>query len=230
MFKDIDLLTTLLWVALVFSGLMLLSNIAKLFMRHMTELMKEMGETPNFSLADRYREDVNKEKKKVKDLEAKLKQFEKLHKDKVMQLRQAMLEDIDRVRKAYLLFLISQEKMQSDRIKLIEINNKQLEDAARVIGLLTDEKKAIKEAIETDTSKEDLLFLVNSLISIQEAGVSMHMMANNQLKERNVTQIKLENEVTDMVNSVLEKSKFSSEDAENLKEELSETLKTIEKQ
>ena len=209
---------------------MLLSNIAKLFMKHMTELMKEIGETPNFSLADRYREDVNKEKKKVKDLEAKLKQFEKLHKDKVMQLRQAMMEDIDRVRKAYLVFLISQEKMQEDRIKLIEINNKQLEDAARVIGLLTDEKKAIKEAIETDTSKEDLLFLVNSLISIQEAGVSMHMLANNQLKERNVTQVKLENEVTSMINSILEKSKFSSEDAENLKEELSETLKTIEKQ
>lgn len=229
MFKDIDLLTALLWVALVFSGLMLLSNIVKLFMKHMTELMKEIGETPNFSLADRYREDVNKEKKKVKDLEAKLKQFEKLHKDKVIQLRQAMMEDIDRVRKAYLLFLFSQEKMQSDRIKLIEINNKQLEDAARVIGLLTDEKKAIKEAIETDTSKEDLLFLVNSLISIQEAGVSMHMLANNQLKERNVTQIKLENEVTEMVNSVLEKSKFSKDDAENLKEELSETLKTIEK-
>lgn len=229
MFKDFDLLTALLWVALIFSGLMLISNIVKLFMRHMTELMKEIGETPNFSLADRYREDVNKEKKKVKDLEAKLKQFEKLHKDKVMQLRQAMLEDIDRVRKAYLLFLISQEKMQSDRIKLIEINNKQLEDATRVIGLLTDEKKAIKEAIETDTSKEDLLFLVNSLISIQEAGVSMHMMANNQLKERNVTQIKLENEVTEMVNSILEKSKFSKDDAENLKEELSETLKTIEK-
>lgn len=229
MFKDIDLLTALLWVALIFSGLMLISNIVKLFMRHMSELMKEIGETPNFSLADRYREDVNKEKKKVKDLEAKLKQFEKLHKDKVMQLRQAMLEDIDRVRKAYLLFLISQEKMQSDRIKLIEINNKQLEDTARVIGLLTDEKKAIKEAIETDTSKEDLLFLVNSLISIQEAGVSMHMMSNNQLKERNVTQIKLENEVTEMVNSILEKSKFSKDDAENLKEELSETLKTIEK-
>ena len=224
------MLTALLWVALVFSGLMLLSNIAKLFMKHMTELMKEIGETPNFSLADRYREDVNKEKKKVKDLEAKLKQFEKLHKDKVMQLRQAMMEDIDRVRKAYLVFLISQEKMQEDRIKLIEINNKQLEDAARVIGLLTDEKKAIKEAIETDTSKEDLLFLVNSLISIQEAGVSMHMLANNQLKERNVTQVKLENEVTSMINSILEKSKFSSEDAENLKEELSETLKTIEKQ
>lgn len=229
MFKDIDLLTALLWVALIFSGLMLISNIVKLFMRHMSELMKEIGETPNFSLADRYREDVNKEKKKVKDLEAKLKQFEKLHKDKVIQLRQAMMEDIDRVRKAYLLFLFSQEKMQSDRIKLIEINNKQLEDAARVIGLLTDEKKAIKEAIETDTSKEDLLFLVNSLISIQEAGVSMHMLANNQLKERNVTQIKLENEVTEMVNSVLEKSKFSKDDAENLKEELSETLKTIEK-
>lgn len=229
MFKDFDLLTALLWVALVFSGLMLLSNIVKLFMKHMTELMKEIGETPNFSLADRYREDVNKEKKKVKDLEAKLKQFEKLHKDKVIQLRQAMMEDIDHVRKAYILFLISQEKMQSDRIKLIEINNKQLDDAARVIGLLTDEKKAIKEAIETDTSKEDLLFLVNSLISIQEAGVSMHMMANNQLKERNVTQIKLENEVTEMVNSILEKSKFSKDDAENLKEELSETLKTIEK-
>lgn len=229
MFKDFDLLTTLLWVALVFSGLMLLSNIVKLFMKHMTELMKEIGETPNFSLADRYREDVNKEKKKVKDLEAKLKQFEKLHKDKVMQLRQAMLEDIDRVRKAYLIFLISQSKMQDDRIKLIEINNKQLEDAARVIGLLTDEKKAIKEAIETDTSKEDLLFLVNSLISIQEAGVSMHMLANNQLKERNVTQIKLENEVTNMINSILDKSKFSKDDAENLKEELSETLKTIEK-
>lgn len=229
MFKDIDLLTALLWVALVFSGLMLLSNIAKLFMKHMTELMKEIGETPNFSLADRYREDVNKEKKKVKDLEAKLKQFEKLHKDKVMQLRQAMMEDIDRVRKAYLVFLISQEKMQEDRIKLIEINNKQLEDAARVIGLLTDEKKAIKEAIETDTSKEDLLFLVNSLISIQEAGVSMHMLANNQLKERNVTQIKLENDVTNMINSILDKSNFKPEDAESLKEELSETLKTIEK-
>ena len=229
MFKDIDLLTALLWVALVFSGLMLLSNIVKLFMKHMTELMKEIGETPNFSLADKYREDVNKEKKKVKDLEAKLKQFEKLHKDKVIQLRQAMMEDIDHVRKAYILFLISQEKMQTDRIKLIEINNKQLEDAARVIGLLTDEKKAIKEAIETDTSKEDLLFLVNSLISIQEAGVSMHMMANNQLKERNTTQVKLEHDVTDMVNSILEKSKFSKDDAENLKEELSETLKTIEK-
>lgn len=229
MFKDFDLLTTLLWVALVFSGLMLLSNIVKLFMKHMTELMKEIGETPNFSLADRYREDVNKEKKKVKDLEAKLKQFEKLHKDKVMQLRQAMLEDIDRVRKAYLIFLISQSKMQDDRIKLIEINNKQLEDAARVIGLLTDEKKAIKEAIETDTSKEDLLFLVNSLISIQEAGVSMHMMANNQLKERNTTQVKLEHDVTNMINSILDKSNFKPEDAENLKEELSETLKTIEK-
>ena len=229
MFKDIDLLTALLWVALVFSGLMLLSNIVKLFMKHMTELMKEIGETPNFSLADKYREDVNKEKKKVKDLEAKLKQFEKLHKDKVIQLRQAMMEDIDHVRKAYILFLISQEKMQTDRIKLIEINNKQLEDAARVIGLLTDEKKPIKEAIETATSKEDLLFLVNSLISIQEAGVSMHMMANNQLKERNTTQVKLEHDVTDMVNSILEKSKFSKDDAENLKEELSETLKTIEK-
>ena len=229
MFKDFDLLTALLWVALVFSGLMLISNIVKLFMRHMSELMKEIGETPNFSLADRFREDVNKEKKKVKDLEAKLKQFEKLHKDKVMQLRQAMLEDIDRVRKAYLIFLISQSKMQDDRIKLIEINNKQLEDAARVIGLLTDEKKAIKEAIETDTSKEDLLFLVNSLISIQEAGVSMHMMANNQLKERNATQVKLEHDVTNMINSILEKSKFSKDDAENLKEELSETLKTIEK-
>ena len=229
MFKDIDLLTALLWVALVFSGIMLLSNIVKLLMKHMAELMKELGETPNFSLADKFREDVNKEKKKVKDLEAKLKQFEKLHKDKVMQLRQAMMEDIDRVRKAYLIFLISQSKMQDDRIKLIEINNKQLDDAARVIGLLTDEKKAIKEAIETDTSKEDLLFLVNSLISIQEAGVSMHMLANNQLKERNVTQIKLENEVTDMVNSVLEKSNFKPEDAESLKEELSETLKTIEK-
>lgn len=229
MFKDFDLLTTLLWVALIFSGLMLLSNIVKLFMKHMTELMKEIGETPNFSLADRYREDVNKEKKKVKDLESKLKQFEKLHKDKVMQLRQAMLEDIDRVRKAYLIFLISQSKMQDDRIKLIEINNKQLEDAARVIGLLTDEKKAIKEAIETDTSKEDLLFLVNSLISIQEAGVSMHMMANNQLKERNTTQVKLEHDVTNMINSILDKSKFSKDDAENLKEELSETLKTIEK-
>lgn len=229
MFKDFDLLTALLWVALVFSGLMLLSNIVKLFMKHMTELMKEIGETPNFSLADRYREDVNKEKKKVKDLESKLKQFEKLHKDKVMQLRQAMLEDIDRVRKAYLIFLISQSKMQDDRIKLMEINNKQLEDAARVIGLLTDEKKAIKEAIETDTSKEDLLFLVNSLISIQEAGVSMHMMANNQLKERNVTQIKLEGDVTNMINSILDKSNFKPEDAESLKEELSETLKTIEK-
>lgn len=227
MFKDIDLLTALLWVALVFSGLMLLSNIVKLFMRHMSELMKEMGEDPKFK--HKTLDPLDKEKKKVKDLEAKLKQFEKLHKDKVMQLRQAMMEDIDRVRKAYLLFLISQEKMQSDRIKLIEINNKQLEDADRVIGLLTDEKKAIKEAIETDTSKEDLLFLVNSLISIQEAGVSMHMMANNQLKERNVTQIKLENEVTEMVNSILEKSKFSKDDAENLKEELSETLKTIEK-
>lgn len=229
MFKDIDLLTILLWVALVFSGLMLLSNIVKLFMKHMTELMKEIGETPNFSLADRYREDVNKEKKKVKDLESKLKQFEKLHKDKVMQLRQAMLEDIDRVRKAYLIFLISQSKMQDDRIKLIEINNKQLEDAARVIGLLTDEKKAIKEAIETDTSKEDLLFLVNSLISIQEAGVSMHMLANNQLKERNTTQVKLEHDVTNMINSILDKSKSKPEDAESLKEELSETLKTIEK-
>lgn len=229
MFKDFDLLTALLWVALVFSGLMLLSNIVKLFMKHMTELMKEIGETPNFSLADRYREDVNKEKKKVKDLESKLKQFEKLHKDKVMQLRQAMLEDIDRVRKAYLIFLISQSKMQDDRIKLIEINNKQLEDAARVIGLLTDEKKAIKEAIETDTSKEDLLFLVNSLISIQEAGVSMHMMANNQLKERNATQVKLEHDVTNMINSILDKSNFKPEDAEILKEELSETLKTIEK-
>ena len=229
MFKDIDLLTALLWVALIFSGLMLLSNIVKLFMKHMTELMKEIGETPNFSLADRYREDVNKEKKKVKDLESKLKQFEKLHKDKVMQLRQAMMEDIDRVRKAYLIFLISQSKMQDDRIKLMEINNKQLEDAARVIGLLTDEKKAIKEAIETDTSKEDLLFLVNSLISIQEAGVSMHMMANNQLKERNVTQIKLEGDVTNMINSILDKSNFKPEDAESLKEELSETLKTIEK-
>lgn len=229
MFKDFDLLTALLWVALIFSGLMLLSNIVKLFMKHMSELMKELGDTPNFSLADKYREDVNKEKKKVKDLEAKLKQFEKLHKDKVIQLRQAMMEDIDHVRKAYILFLISQEKMQSDRIKLIEINNKQLEDAARVIGLLTDEKKAIKEAIETDTSKEDLLFLVNSLISIQEAGVSMHMLANNQLKERNTTQVKLEHEVTEMVNSILDKSKFSTEDAENLKEELSETLKTIEK-
>lgn len=229
MFKDFDLLTTLLWVALVFSGLMLLSNIVKLFMKHMTELMKEIGETPNFSLADRYREDVNKEKKKVKDLESKLKQFEKLHKDKVMQLRQAMLEDIDRVRKAYLIFLISQSKMQDDRIKLIEINNKQLEDAARVIGLLTDEKKAIKEAIETDTSKEDLLFLVNSLISIQEAGVAMHMLANNQLKERNTTQVKLEHDVTNMINSILDKSNFKPEDAESLKEELSETLKTIEK-
>ena len=229
MFKDIDLLTALLWVALVFSGLMLLSNIVKLFMKHMTELMKELGETPNFSLADKFREDIDKEKKKVKDLESKLKQFEKLHKDKVMQLRQAMMEDIDRVRKAYILFLISQEKMQSDRIKLIEINNKQLEDAARVIGLLTDEKKAIKEAIETDTSKEDLLFLVNSLISIQEAGVSMHMMANNQLKERNTTQVKLEHDVTNMINSILDKSNFKPEDAESLKEELSETLKTIEK-
>lgn len=229
MFKDFDLLTTLLWVALVFSGLMLLSNIVKLFMKHMTELIKEIGETPNFSLADKFREDIDKEKKKVKDLEAKLKQFEKLHKDKVMQLRQAMLEDIDRVRKAYLIFLISQSKMQDDRIKLMEINNKQLEDTARVIGLLTDEKKAIKEAIETDTSKEDLLFLVNSLISIQEAGVSMHMMANNQLKERNVTQIKLEGDVTNMINSILDKSNFKPEDAESLKEELSETLKTIEK-
>lgn len=229
MFKDFDLLATLLWVALVFSGLMLLSNIVKLFMKHMTELMKEIGETPNFSLADKFREDIDKEKKKVKDLESKLKQFEKLHKDKVMQLRQAMMEDIDRVRKAYLIFLISQSKMQDDRIKLIEINNKQLEDAARVIGLLTDEKKAIKEAIETDTSKEDLLFLVNSLISIQEAGVSMHMMANNQLKERNVTQIKLEGDVTNMINSILDKSNFKPEDAESLKEELSETLKTIEK-
>lgn len=229
MFKDIDLLTALLWVALVFSGLMLLGNIVKLFMKHMTELMKEMGEDPELILGRRTQDALDKEKKKLKDLEAKLKQFEKLHKDKVIQLRQAMMEDIDRVRKAYLLFLFSQEKMQSDRIKLIEINNKQLEDAARVIGLLTDEKKAIKEAIETDTSKEDLLFLVNSLISIQEAGVSMHMLANNQLKERNVTQIKLENEVTEMVNSVLEKSKFSKDDAENLKEELSETLKTIEK-
>lgn len=229
MFKDFDLLTTLLWVALVFSGLMLLSNIVKLFMKHMTELMKEMGEDPELILGRKNQNALDKEKKKVKDLEVKLKQFEKLHKDKVMQLRQAMMEDIDRVRKAYILFLISQEKMQSDRIKLIEINNKQLEDAARVIGLLTDEKKAIKEAIETDTSKEDLLFLVNSLISIQEAGVAMHMLANNQLKERNVTQIKLENDVTNMINSILDKSKFSSEDAENLKEELSETLKTIEK-
>lgn len=229
MFKDFDLLTTLLWVALVFSGLMLLSNIVKLFMKHMTELMKEIGETPNFSLADKFREDIDKEKKKVKDLESKLKQFEKLHKDKVMQLRQAMLEDIDRVRKAYLIFLISQSKMQDDRIKLMEINNKQLEDAARVIGLLTDEKKAIKEAIETDTSKEDLLFLVNSLISIQEAGVSMHMMSNNQLKERNTTQVKLEHDVTNMIDSILEKSNFKPEDAENLKEKLSETLKTIEK-
>lgn len=229
MFKDFDLLTTLLWVALIFSGLMLLSNIVKLFMKHMTELMKELGETPNFSLADKFREDIDKEKKKVKDLESKLKQFEKLHKDKVMQLRQAMLEDIDRVRKAYLIFLISQSKMQDDRIKLMEINNKQLEDAARVIGLLTDEKKAIKEAIETDTSKEDLLFLVNSLISIQEAGVSMHMMANNQLKERNTTQVKLEHDVTNMINSILDKSNFKPEDAESLKEELSETLKTIEK-
>lgn len=229
MFKDFDLLTTLLWVALIFSGLMLLSNIVKLFMKHMTELMKEIGETPNFSLADKFREDIDKEKKKVKDLESKLKQFEKLHKDKVMQLRQAMLEDIDRVRKAYLIFLISQSKMQDDRIKLIEINNKQLEDAARVIGLLTDEKKAIKEAIETDTSKEDLLFLVNSLISIQEAGVSMHMLANNQLKERNTTQVKLEHDVTNMINSILDKSNFKPEDAESLKEELSETLKTIEK-
>lgn len=146
-----------------------------------------------------------------------------------MQLRQAMLEDIDRVRKAYLIFLISQGKMQDDRIKLIEINNKQLEDAARVIGLLTDEKKAIKEAIETDTSKEDLLFLVNSLISIQEAGVSMYILANNQLKERNTTQVKLEGDVTNMINSILDKSNFKPEDAESLKEELSETLKTIEK-
>ena len=46
MFKNIDLLTALLWVALIFSGLMLLSNIVKLFMKHMTELMKEIGETP----------------------------------------------------------------------------------------------------------------------------------------------------------------------------------------
>lgn len=229
MFKDIDLLTALLWVALVFSGLMLLGNIVKLFMKHMTELMKEMGEDPELILGRRTQDALDKEKKKVKDLEAKLKQFEKLHKDKVIQLRQAMMEDIDRVRKAYLLFLFSQEKMQSDRIKLIEINNKQLEDAARVIGLLTDEKKAIKEAIETDTSKEDLLFLVNSLISIQEAGVSMHMLANNQLKERNATQIKLENDVTNMINSILDKSKFKPEDTESLKEELSETLKTIEK-
>lgn len=229
MFKDFDLLTALLWVALVFSGLMLLSNIVKLFMKHMSELMKELGETPNFSLAEKFREDIDKEKKKVKDLEAKLKQFEKLHKDKVMQLRQAMLKDVDRVRGAYLIFLISQSKMQDDRIKLIQINNKQLEDAARVIGLLTDEKKAIKEAIETDTSKEDLLFLVNSLISIQEAGVSMHMMANNQLKERNTTQVKLEHDVTNMINSILDKSNFKPEDAESLKEELSETLKTIEK-
>lgn len=229
MFKDFDLLTSLLWVALVFSGLMLLSNIVKLFMKHMTELMKEMGEDPELILGRKNQDALDKEKKKVKDLESKLKQFEKLHKDKVMQLRQAMLEDIDRVRKAYLIFLISQSKMQDDRIKLIEINNKQLEDAARVIGLLTDEKKAIKEAIETDTSKEDLLFLVNSLISIQEAGVSMHMMANNQLKERNTTQVKLEGDVTNMINSILEKSKFSKDDAENLKEELSETLKTIEK-
>lgn len=229
MFKDFDLLTTLLWVALIFSGLMLLSNIVKLFMKHMTELMKEMGEDPELILGRRNQEALDKEKKKVKDLESKLKQFEKLHKDKVMQLRQAMMEDIDRVRKAYLIFLISQSKMQDDRIKLMEINNKQLEDAARVIGLLTDEKKAIKEAIETDTSKEDLLFLVNSLISIQEAGVSMHMMANNQLKERNNTQVKLEHDVTNMINSILDKSNFKPEDAESLKEELSETLKTIEK-
>ena len=229
MFKDFDLLTTLLWVALVFSGLMLLSNIVKLFMKHMTELMKEMGEDPELILGRKNQDALDKEKKKVKDLESKLKQFEKLHKDKVMQLRQAMLEDIDRVRKAYLIFLISQSKMQDDRIKLIEINNKQLEDAARVIGLLTDEKKAIKEAIETDTSKEDLLFLVNSLISIQEAGVSMHMMANNQLKERNTTQVKLEHDVTNIINSILDKSNFKPEDAESLKEELSETLKTIEK-
>lgn len=229
MFKDIDLLTALLWVALVFSGLMFFSNLVKLFVSKTTALMKELGDMSNFSLADKYREDVNKEKKKVKDLEAKLKQFEKLHKDKVMQLRQAMLEDIDRVRKAYLIFLISQSKMQDDRIKLMEINNKQLEDAARVIGLLTDEKKAIKEAIETDTSKEDLLSLVNSLINIQEAGVSIHMMANNQLKERNTTQVKLEHDVTNMINSILEKSNFKPEDAESLKEELSETLKTIEK-
>lgn len=229
MFKDFDLLTALLWVALVFSGLMLLSNIVKLFMKHMTELMKEMGEDPELILGRKNQDALDKEKKKVKDLESKLKQFEKLHKDKVMQLRQAMMEDIDRVRKAYLIFLISQSKMQDDRIKLMEINNKQLEDAARVIGLLTDEKKAIKEAIETDTSKEDLLFLVNSLISIQEAGVSMHMMANNQLKERNTTQVKLENDVTNMINSILDKSNFKPEDAESLKEELSETLKTIEK-
>lgn len=229
MFKDFDLLTTLLWVALIFSGLMLLSNIVKLFMKHMTELMKEMGEDPELILGRKNQDALDKEKKKVKDLESKLKQFEKLHKDKVMQLRQAMLEDIDRVRKAYLIFLISQSKMQDDRIKLMEINNKQLEDAARIIGLLTDEKKAIKEAIETDTSKEDLLFLVNSLISIQEAGVSMHMLANNQLKERNTTQVKLEHDVTNMINSILDKSNFKPEDAESLKEELSETLKTIEK-
>ena len=229
MFKDFDLLTTLLWVALAFSGLMLLSNIVKLFMKHMTELMKEMGEDPELILGRKNQNALDKEKKKVKDLESKLKQFEKLHKDKVMQLRQAMLEDIDRVRKAYLIFLISQSKMQDDRIKLMEINNKQLEDAARVIGLLTDEKKAIKEAIETDTSKEDLLFLVNSLISIQEAGVSMHMLANNQLKERNTTQVKLEHDVTNMINFILDKSNFKPEDAESLKEELSETLKTIEK-
>ena len=229
MFKDIDLLTALLWVALVFSGLMLLSNIAKLFLRHMTELMKELGETPNFSLASKFREDMDKEKKKVKDLEAKLKQFEKLHRERVMQLRQAMMEDIDHVRKAYLVFLVSQEKMQADRIKLIEFNNKQLSDAARVIGLLAEEKKAIKEAVETDTSKEDLLFLVNSLISMQEAGIAMHMLANNQLKDRNATQVKLEQDVTKMINDILEKAKFSIDDAENLKEELSETLKTIEK-
>ena len=229
MFKDFDLLTALLWVALVFSGLMLLSNIVKLFMKHMTELMKEMGEDPELILGRKNQDALDKEKKKVKDLESKLKQFEKLHKDKVMQLRQAMLKDVDRVRGAYLVFLISQSKMQDDRIKLMEINNKQLEDAARVIGLLTDEKKAIKEAIETDTSKEDLLFLVNSLISIQEAGVSMHMMANNQLKERNATQVKLEHDVTNMINSILDKSNFKPEDAESLKEELSETLKTIEK-
>lgn len=229
MFKDIDLLTALLWVALVFSGLMLLSNIVKLFLRHMTELMKELGETPNFSLVSKFREDMDKEKKKVKDLEAKLKQFEKLHKERVMQLRQAMMNDIDHVRKAYLVFLVSQEKMQADRIKLLEFNNKQLSDAARVIGLLAEEKKAIKEAVETDTSKEDLLFLVNSLISMQEAGIAMHMLANNQLKDRNATQVKLEQDVTKMINDILEKAKFSIDDAENLKEELSETLKTIEK-
>ena len=229
MFKDIDLLTTLLWVALVFSGLMFVGNVVKLFTKHTVELLKDLEQDPNMILSCKYREDIDKEKKKVKDLEAKLKQFEKLHRERVMQLRQAMMDDIDHVRKAYLIFLVSQEKMQADRIKLIEFNNKQLSDAARVIGLLAEEKKAIKEAVETDTSKEDLLFLVNSLISMQEAGIAMHMLANNQLKDRNATQVKLEQDVTKMIEGILDKAKFSIDDAENLKEELSETLKTIEK-